>query len=71
MTSSNVENSETRLQAEDPLIAPGNKNPEVFNFLSIPPLIERTFSLHKYLATKTRVRLYKASVWILEVLKSP
>ena len=57
--------SETRLQAEDPLIAPANKQSEVFNFLSIPPLVERSFSLHKYLSTETRVRLYKASVWIL------
>ena len=65
MTSSNIENAETRLHAEDPLIAPANEKPQVFNFLSVPPFIERTFSLHKYLATKTRVRLYKASVWIL------
>ena len=64
MASTNIE-AETGLRAEDPLIASDKNLPKGFNFLSIPPIIERIFSLHKYLSTKTRVRLYKASVWSL------
>ncbi|KAI6651591.1 Sugar phosphate exchanger 2-like [Oopsacas minuta] len=61
--SSNIIKEETKVSPEDPLIFLEKENANNFDFLSLPPLIEKSVSFQ--LSVKVKTRIYKASVWIL------